>query len=72
MLTGCLKVDFWRILHLSLCVTVNLSVVVDNYDMCLRSAYVAILYMDQFFNLGNGLVSVERGQLLGAACLHVA
>ena len=40
--------------------------------MCLRSAYVAILYMDQFLNLDNGLVGVEKGQLLGAACLHVA
>ncbi len=50
----------------------NILVVVDSYDMCLRSAYVAVLYMDQFLNHTHGVIDPEKGQLLVAACLHVA
>jgi hypothetical protein len=46
--------------------------VVDNFDMCQRTAFLAVAYADLYLHRPE--VSIRRGrlQLLGASCLHVA
>ncbi|CCI40524.1 unnamed protein product [Albugo candida] len=44
--------------------------VVDVFEMCLRTAFLAVNYTDRFLNIV--MVKKTRFQLLGATCLHVA
>ncbi|GLE05577.1 hypothetical protein PINS_up014609 [Pythium insidiosum] len=44
--------------------------VVDVFEMCLRTAFLAVNYTDRFLDIV--MVKKTRFQLLGATCLHVA
>ncbi|KAG5183926.1 kinase-like domain-containing protein, partial [Tribonema minus] len=44
--------------------------VVDVFEMCQRSAFLAVAHMDRY--LARAPVSRKRYQLLGATCLHIA
>lgn len=44
--------------------------VIDVFDMCLRTAFLAVNYTDRYLNVAA--VRRTSFQLLGATCLHVA
>jgi serine/threonine protein kinase len=44
--------------------------VVDVFEMSLRSAFLAVQYVDRY--LGTTVISRSKFQLLGATCLHIA
>jgi hypothetical protein len=46
------------------------STVVDVFEMCLRTAFLAVNYTDRYLDIV--MVKKTRFQLLGATCLHVA
>jgi hypothetical protein len=45
-------------------------IVVDVFEMCLRTAFLAVNYTDRFLDIV--MVKKTKFQLLGATCLHVA
>ncbi|OQR82806.1 cyclin-dependent kinase with F-box domain [Achlya hypogyna] len=49
---------------------VTRDVVVDVFEMCLRTAFLAVNYTDRFLDVV--MVKKTKFQLLGATCLHVA
>lgn len=51
-------------------VFVCIYAVVDVFEMCLRTAFLAVNYTDRFLDIV--MVKKTRFQLLGATCLHVA
>jgi hypothetical protein len=46
--------------------------VVDNFDMCQRTAFLAVAYTDLYLHRPDITMQKRRLQLLGASCLHVA
>ncbi|KAJ0395771.1 hypothetical protein ATCC90586_008730 [Pythium insidiosum] len=56
--------------HRSMLVDWLIEVVVDVFEMCLRTAFLAVNYTDRFLDIV--MVKKTRFQLLGATCLHVA
>ena len=46
------------------------TLVVDVFEMCLRTAFLAVNYTDRYLDIV--MVKKTQFQLLGATCLHVA
>ncbi|RLN50304.1 hypothetical protein BBJ28_00021093, partial [Nothophytophthora sp. Chile5] len=62
------ELESWKEIKYLRCVLVIL--VVDVFEMCLRTAFLAVNYTDRYLDIV--MVKKTKFQLLGATCLHVA